>query len=195
MPRPALCLLSQTRSSRAKGDHFFRSTLVQTLFYGMFASWVLWARDKDHTRPVPWESRFQWETATATLHVPMVYELFRQFADVRQLGVLGISEVLEWAEEVIWRIDRAAFFEKFREEHAVQYFYEPFLEAFDPQLRKELGVWYTPDEVVKYMVARVDTVLRGGVTMPSTGRLTERAYAADERVAIAGGRRVSRHVG
>ncbi len=143
-----------------KGDHFFRSTLVQTLFYGMFASWVLWARDMDHTEQIPWDRRFQWETATATLHVPMVYELFRQFADVRQLGALGISEVLEWAEEIIWRIDRAAFFEKFREDHAVQYFYEPFLEAFDPQLRKELGVWYTPDEVVKYMVARVDTVLR-----------------------------------
>ena len=143
-----------------KGDHFFRSTLVQTLFYGMFASWVLWARDLDHNVEIPWDRRFQWETATATLHVPMVYELFRQFADVRQLGALGISEVLEWAEEVIWRIDRKAFFEKFREDHAVQYFYEPFLEAFDPQLRKELGVWYTPDEVVKYMVARVDTVLR-----------------------------------
>jgi len=143
-----------------KGDHFFRSTLVQTLFYGMFASWVLWARDREHTAEIPWDRRFQWETATATLHVPMVYELFHQFADVHQLGALGISEVLEWAEEVIWRIDRPAFFEKFREEHAVQYFYEPFLEAFDPELRKELGVWYTPDEVVKYMVARVDTVLR-----------------------------------
>lgn len=143
-----------------KGDHFFRSTLVQTLFYGMFAAWVLWARGRDRTAEVPWESRFQWETATATLHVPMVYELFRQFADVKQLGALGISEVLEWAEEVLWRIDRAAFFEKFEEHHAVQYFYEPFLEAFDPQLRKELGVWYTPDEVVKYMVARVDWALK-----------------------------------
>ena len=42
----------------------------------------------------------------------------------------------------------------------MQYFYEPFLEAFDPELRKELGVWYTPPEIVQYMVARVDPVLR-----------------------------------
>ena len=40
------------------------------------------------------------------------------------------------------------------------YFYEPFLEAFDPVLRKQLGVWYTPVEVVRYMVARVDRALK-----------------------------------
>ena len=53
-----------------------------------------------------------------------------------------------------------AFFQTFEEDHAVQYFYEPFLEAFDPELRKELGVWYTPPEIVQYQVARVDAVLR-----------------------------------
>ncbi|MDP2232453.1 MAG: N-6 DNA methylase, partial [Actinomycetota bacterium] len=143
-----------------KGDHFFRSTLVQTLFYGMFASWVLWARDKDRAAVIEWRDRFQWETASQTLHVPMVAELFYQFSNPGRLRDLHIDEVLEWAEEVLWRIDRVSFFEKFQEEHAVQYFYEPFLEAFDPQLRKELGVWYTPDEVVKYMVARVDWALR-----------------------------------
>ena len=41
----------------------------------------------------------------------------------------------------------------------MQYFYEPFLEAFDPELRKQLGVWYTPEEIVRYMVRRVDQVL------------------------------------
>jgi hypothetical protein len=143
-----------------KGDHFFRSTLVQTLFYGMFASWVLWARDKDRTEVIDWRDRFQWETASQTLHVPMVAELFYQFSHPGRLRDLEIAEILEWAEEVLWRVDRMSFFERFQEEHAVQYFYEPFLEAFDPQLRKELGVWYTPDEVVKYMVARVDWALR-----------------------------------
>jgi len=57
-------------------------------------------------------------------------------------------------------VDRPAFFAAFREDHAVQYFYEPFLQAYDPVLRKELGVWYTPEEIVRYQVARVDTVLR-----------------------------------
>jgi hypothetical protein len=143
-----------------KGDHFFRSTLVQTLFYGMFASWVLWAREKPRDEVVPWDRRFQWETASQTLHVPMVAELFYQFSNPGRLRDLHVDEVLEWVEEVLWRIDRASFFAKFQEAHAVQYFYEPFLEAFDPQMRKGLGVWYTPDEVVKYMVARVDWALR-----------------------------------
>ena len=68
--------------------------------------------------------------------------------------------MLDWAGEALNRVDRASFFATFEEQHAVQYFYEPFLEAFDPELRKQLGVWYTPPEIVKYMVARVDQVLR-----------------------------------
>ncbi|MBN1887424.1 MAG: hypothetical protein JW850_05520 [Thermoflexales bacterium] len=28
-----------------KGEHFFRSTLVQTLFYGVFSAWVLWHKE------------------------------------------------------------------------------------------------------------------------------------------------------
>ncbi len=68
--------------------------------------------------------------------------------------------MLEWAAGTLRRVDDAAFFKRFQEDHAVQYFYEPFLEAFDPELRKQLGVWYTPPEVVDYMVARVDRTLR-----------------------------------
>ena len=29
-----------------KGEHFFRSTLVQTIFYGVFSAWVLWHRER-----------------------------------------------------------------------------------------------------------------------------------------------------
>jgi hypothetical protein len=138
-----------------KGEHFFRSTLVQTLFYGIFSAWVLWSK-KNRKRT----DKFDWRNATWELHVPMIKVLFEQIATPTKLQAADLVEVLNWTGDVLNRVDRAAFFANFEESHAVQYFYEPFLEAFDPELRKELGVWFTPTEVVKYMVARVDTVLR-----------------------------------
>lgn len=138
-----------------KGDHFFRSTLVQTLFYGIFSAWVLWHKEQP-TR----QDRFNWQMAAWYLHVPMLKALFEQVATPTKLGPLGLVEVLDWTGTALNRVDRASFFTRFEEEYAVQYFYEPFLQAFDPELRKELGVWYTPPEIVQYMVARVDTVLR-----------------------------------
>lgn len=137
----------------SRGEHFFRSTLVQTLFYGLFSSWVLWSR-KGST------GNFEWRTAIWTLRVPAISALFYQIANPDRLHDLGLIKPVEWAAEALNRVDRNAFFKRFQEEHAVQYFYEPFLEAFDPELRRELGVWYTPPEVVKYMVARVDAALK-----------------------------------
>jgi hypothetical protein len=49
---------------------------------------------------------------------------------------------------------------------AITYFYEPFLEAFDPQLREDLGVWYTPPEVVRYQVQRVHYLLKTELGRP-----------------------------
>jgi hypothetical protein len=162
-----------------KGEHFFRSSLVQTLFYGVFSAWVLWAKQRsaglwpasqqDAGATTIWPAgqrdaggtaRFDWYTTARYLRVPMISKLFHLVADPQELEALKLTEVLDWATLVLNRVDRRSFFDKFQESHAVQYFYEPFLEAFDPELRKELGVWYTPPEVVKYMVERVDTVLR-----------------------------------
>ncbi len=139
-----------------KGEHFFRATFVQTLFYGIFSSWVLWHRDHLEQK----QADFDWQKAAWTLHVPMIASLFSQIATPQRLQPLGIAEVLDWAGAALNRVDRAAFFAKFEEEHAVQYFYEPFLQAYDPELRKDLGVWYTPPEIVQYQVERVDRVLR-----------------------------------
>lgn len=47
------------------------------------------------------------------------------------------------------------------------YFYEHFLTAYDPKLRKDLGVYYTPVEVVKCQVVLVDDLLRN--TLHKTG--------------------------
>ncbi len=138
------------------GEHFFRATLIQTLFYGIFSSWVIWSRDHSYQS----KSQYKWHETIWKLHVPMIGALFSQIATPNKLKPLGIDEVLDWAERVFNRVDRARFFERFEQENAVLYFYEPFLKAYDAELRKELGVWYTPPEIVKYQVSRVDTVLR-----------------------------------
>jgi len=139
-----------------KGENFFRATLVQTLFYGVFSSWVLWSSEHRGQS----NAKFNWHDAAWTLHVPMIKNLFDQIATKDRLKDLKVVEVLDWAGMVLNRVDRARFFSKFEEEHAVQYFYEPFLKEYDPELRKELGVWYTPPEIVKYQVERIDKVLR-----------------------------------
>jgi len=137
------------------GEHFFRSTLIQTLFYGAFSAWVLWHQEQPDRRDT-----FNWKMASWTLRVPMIHALFEQLAQPSRLRPLGLAEVLDRVNAVLNRVDRPAFFGQFAATGAVQYFYEPFLHAFDPELRKQLGVWYTPPEIVRYMVARVDTVLR-----------------------------------
>ena len=144
-----------------KGEHFFRSTLVQTIFYGIFSAWVLWHRERPGRGLL-----FDWRMAEWSLRVPFIRALYDQIATPSKLGSLGLVEVLDWTAAALNRVNPDAFFQKFRDEHAVQYFYEPFLEAFDPDLRKDLGVWYTPPEIVQYQVARVDTVLREEFGLP-----------------------------
>ena len=229
------------RFEGVKGARFFRSTLVQTLFYGVFSAWVLWARagaegnaggggslrsggrpsrsggrpsrfggGSSHSgggpspegddgkldapdgprmfgsHPAPpsagdhgaGTARFDWRTAVWHLRVPVLAALFQQLAAPGRLQPLGLVEVLDWTAAALDQVDRPAFFARFHagegaeqdsaagqdpaagQSPAVPYFYEPFLEAFDPALRKQLGVWYTPAEVVRYMVARVDRALK-----------------------------------
>ena len=177
-----------------KGARFFHSTLVQTLFYGVFSAWVLWARAgarADDDRPPPdsglrglefaggdGTAKFDWRTTVWHLRAPVLRALFQQLSDPGRLQPLGLVEVLDWTAAALDRVDQPAFFARFNEGEAVPYFYEPFLEAFDPELRKQLGVWYTPAEVVRYMVARVDRALKDDLDI-ADGLAAENVYVLD----------------
>ena len=168
--------LEEALGVRFEGDRgaaFFRSTLVQTLFYGVFSAWVLWARQT----PPP-AGRFNWHEAVWHLRAPVLRALFQQLSDPGRLQPLGLVEVLDWTAAALDRVDRDAFFDRFSEGEAVPYFYEPFLEAFDPALRKQLGVWYTPAEVVRYMVARVDRALKDDLGI-TDGLAADNVYVLD----------------
>ena len=161
------------RFKGARGAAFFRSTLVQTLFYGVFSAWVLWARQS----PAPSE-RFNWHEAVWHLRAPVLRALFQQLSDPGRLRPLGLVEVLDWTSAALDRVDRTAFLSRFDEGEAVPYFYEPFLAAFDPELRKQLGVWYTPTEIVRYMVARVDRALKDDLGIVD-GLAADNVYVLD----------------
>ncbi len=138
-----------------KGEAFFRSSLVQTLFYGLFSAWILWAE-----RERSLNAEFEWESASNYLNVSVVGALFEAIATNRKLRSLNLADTVRWAEDALNRVDRQAFFSRFDQDHAIQYFYEPFLEAYDPELKEQLGVWYTPPEIVRYQIKKIDQLLQ-----------------------------------
>ena len=96
-----------------RGVAFFRSTLVQTLFYGIFSAWVLWARQT----PPP-TGRFNWHEAVWHLRAPVLRALFQQLSDPGRLQPLGLVEVLDWTAAALDRVERGAFFDRFSEGEA-----------------------------------------------------------------------------
>ena len=139
-----------------RGAAFFRSTLVQTLFYGVFSAWVLWARQT----PPP-TGPFNWREAVWHLRAPVLRALFQQLSDTRltcspwALWSCWTGRPRPWTGSTARPSSTALT--PARPCHTST---SPSLEAFDPELRKQLGVWYTPAEVVRYMVARVDMALK-----------------------------------
>ena len=111
---------------------------------------MLWSQKS----PAPTGS-FDWRTAVWHLRAPVLRALFQQLSDPGRLLSLGLVEVLNWTAAALDRVDQQAFFARFDEGEAVPYFYEPFLQAFDPELRKQLGVWYTPLEEERDRAERV----------------------------------------
>ena len=162
-----------------EGEEFFRSSLIQTAFYGLFAGWALWWQG-DRKKP------FKWEDLADYLKIPFLASLFYEFRHPSRIKELRLAKYLAIATETLGRVDGELFFKRFRlptlthEEEtattAIMHFYEPFLEAFDPDLRKELGVWYTPTPIVRYQVGKIDRLLREELGCP-------RGFA-DERVIV-----------
>lgn len=82
-----------------KGMRFFHSTLVQTLFYGVFSAWVLWARQV----PQPTKA-FNWREAVWHLRAPVMQALFQQLSQPDRLQPLGLVEVLDWTSAALERM-------------------------------------------------------------------------------------------
>ena len=84
------------RFEDGESEHFFHSTLVQTLFYGIFSAWVTWAKDTS--------SKFDWKLAGYTMTVPMIRSLFEEVARPSRLEPLDLVKILDRTGEALNRI-------------------------------------------------------------------------------------------
>ncbi len=131
----------------------FADMFAQTLAYGFFAARV------HHTSQVEF-SRFSAAKILPRTN-PFLKKLFAQFAGV------DMPETVSWAVdevvEILKRTDMENILGEFGKqdgkEDPVVHFYETFLAAYDPKLRESRGVYYTPSQVVDYIVKSVDGIL------------------------------------
>ncbi|MBC2778351.1 type ISP restriction/modification enzyme [Parasphingopyxis marina] len=128
-------------------DEMFSSAFAQTLAFGLLL--VREAIDEK-------VDEHAWE------HMPDIHPLMR--STLRVLSQPEIQEEMGSGLDVM--IDTVNSFDpellkpKPGKRDPILYFYEDFLETFDPEARDRYGVYYTPVEVVKYMVGALDRALR-----------------------------------
>jgi hypothetical protein len=151
----------------------FADAFAQMLAYGLFL-----ARLNSDSEPVTLHNARQ--------HVPGSFRLIRELVDflaelekpeyrdvrwvveevlsiVNGLNLTAILEDLSFRQrKAISRRVRASDEEEHRlfERDPFIYFYEDFLKAYDPAMRKSRGVYYTPPPIVNFIVRAVDDILK-----------------------------------
>jgi len=135
----------------------FADLYAQTLTYGLFAS-RYYAYQKNQT------SIFT--RSDASNYIPSTNPLLKQFFEVTSNGKNDLSQninnLIDSITTILANTDMSKIISnlKLTNNDIVIHFYENFLEQYDPELRKQMGVWYTPIEVVDYIVKGVDEILK-----------------------------------
>ena len=132
----------------------FADIYAQTIAYGMFA-----ARLHDDTPET-------FSRQEAAILIPKTNPFLRQI--FQSIAGYDLDDRIAWIVD-----DLAATFQVTdlrqimagyegdkRRNDPMIHFYEDFLSAYDPHLRKAKGVWYTPQPVVRFMTRAVDEILR-----------------------------------
>lgn len=138
----------------------FADVYAQTMVYGLLSARIAHPEQFSADEPITalsFENPF----------LDAIYGRFRaQSDDVLDVDELGLRELAE--ELASTDVDEllADFGAKQRKDDPVAFFYEDFLTRYDPQQRRDLGAFYTPTPVVRFMVRTVDRVLRDSFGMP-----------------------------
>lgn len=132
----------------------FADIYAQTVAYGMFA-----ARLHDNT---PNDFSRQEAANLIPKTNPFLRNIFQQIAGY------DLDERIAWVVDDLVNIFLATDVQKVMKNYKKKgqhhdpmiHFYEDFLSAYNPLLRKAKGVWYTPLSVVQFIVRAVDEILK-----------------------------------
>ena len=78
----------------------------------------------------------------------------------------------------------SGFGQKTAKEDPIVHFYEDFLDAYDPQMRKNMGVYYTPRPIVSYIVNSIDMLLRNEFGLQGMADISTLPDGKEPRVLI-----------
>ena len=138
----------------------FADIYAQTIAYGMFA-----ARLHDTT-----PDTFSRQEASEL--IPRTNPFLRQM--FQYIAGYDLDERVAWIVDDLAEAFRASDINKVmagygkrtRQQDPMIHFYEDFLSAYDQRLRKNCGVYYTPQPVVNYIVRAVDEILQSEFGLP-----------------------------
>ena len=138
----------------------FADMYAQTLAYGLFAARCT----------LPNATNFSRHTAAEALprSNPFLAQLFYHVASPRlETNVTYIlNNIATLLRNVPTALLRTAFTARNRLEDPVIHFYETFLAEYNPQRRVDRGVYYTPPQVISYIVRSVDSLLKTELNRP-----------------------------
>ena len=86
-----------------KGGRFFRSSLVQSVFYALFAAWILWDKKADP------DAVFDIDDAHRFLPIPFLDALLHDIRHPARMRHLGLEPHLARAIATLNRVDRPLF--------------------------------------------------------------------------------------
>ena len=138
----------------------FADMYAQTLTYGLFAARCT----------LPDATDFSRHTAAEALPKsnPFLIQLFYHVASpTLEVNVTYIlDDIVTILRNVRTDMLRTAFAAGNHLEDPVIHFYETFLAEYDPKRRVDRGVYYTPPQVISYIVRSVDSLLKTELNRP-----------------------------
>ena len=156
----------------------FADMFAQTLAYGLFAARIHAPANREFSREM---AAFKLPKTN-----PFLRKLFAEIAGV------DMPDTVAWAVDdlvnLLRHADMAEILRDFGKgkgkEDPVVHFYETFLAAYDPKVRDQRGVRYTPEPVVQYIVRSVDWFLQTRFNRPQ-GLADENTFILDPAVGTA----------